>query len=105
MKTFRVTFKGKNSSQVMRLVAKDEDEARQLAERAQFRRHERFPLTFARLEQARETGNPGLLALDPRQAGKAFTEAVVKAETERRKRDQGRYDDGELKVTKVEEVK
>lgn len=105
MKTFRVTFKGKDSTQTMLLGAKDADEARRLAERAQFRRHERFPLTFDRLDQALETGQPGLLAVDPRFAGKALSEAWVKAEIEKRKRDQARYDDGDLKVAKVEEVK
>ena len=104
MKTYRVTFKGKNSTQSMRLVAKDEAEARELAEQAQARRHGRFPLTFARLEQAKETGAPGLLAIDPKKAGGALTEAFVKAEVEKRKRDQARYDDGELKITKVEEA-
>lgn len=102
MKTFRVTFKGKQSTQVMLLEARDADEARRLAERAQFRRHERFPLTFARLDEAAETGKPGMLAIDPRLGSGALTAAWVKAETERRKRDRARYDDGDLKVVKVE---
>jgi len=105
MKTFRVTFKGKDSSQTMYLDAKDADDAKLQAERAQFRRHERFPLTFARLDQVLETGQPGLLAVDPRFAGAGLTEAWVKAEIEKRKRDQARYDSGELKIVKVEEVK
>lgn len=103
MKRYRITFKSKDgSSQRMTLLAKDPEEARRLAERAQFRRHERFPLTFARLEQARETGEPGMLAIDPRLVGAGLTEAFVQAEIEKRKRDQARYDDGDLKVVKVE---
>lgn len=106
MKRFRVTFKSKDgSSQRMTLLAADKAEAQRLAERAQFRRHERFPLTFARLEAAKDSGQPGQLAIDPRFAGASLTEAWVKAETEKRKRDQARYDDGDLKITSVEEVK
>jgi hypothetical protein len=104
VKTFRVHFKSTGGGQVMLLEAKDSDEAKRLAERAQHRRHERFPLTFARLEEAAATGKPGQLAIDPRLGGTALTEAWVKAETERRKRDVARYDDGDLKITKVEEV-
>ena len=87
MKRYRVIFKGKQSMQTMTLLAKDADEARRLAERAQFRRHERFPLTFARLEEAKD--------LPP---------AQMKAELEKRKRDVARYDDGDMKITKVEEA-
>lgn len=105
MKKFNVTFKGKDSLQVMSIMAKDKEEAQLLAERVQFRRHERFPLTFARLEEAASSGQPGQLAIDPRLTGKALTEAWVKAETEKRKRDQDRYDSGELKVVSVEEMK
>lgn len=106
MKRYRITFKSKDgSTQRMTLLANDRDEAQRLAERAQYRRHERFPLTFARLEQAAASGKPGGLAIDPKLAGKALTEAWVKAETERRKRDQARYDDGDLKISSVEEVK
>ena len=105
MKTFRVTFKGKDSSQTMYLDAESPEQAKLLAERAQFRRHERFPLTFARLDQALETGEAGQLAVDPRFAGAGLTEAWVKAEREKRKRDEARYDSGELKIVKVEEVK
>lgn len=109
MKKFDVTFKGKDSIQYMSLMAKDADEARRLAERVQFRRHERFPLTFARISEAAETGKMGLLAADPKFGGQALTAAAVKEwakrETERRKRDQGRYDSGEMKIVSVEEVK
>jgi hypothetical protein len=104
-KRFHVWFKGKEGRVRMSLYAKDREQARLLAERAHYRRHERFPLTFARLEEAKETGRPGLLAIDPRFGGKALTEAWVKAEIERRKRDQGRYDDAELKIDKIEEAK
>jgi hypothetical protein len=88
---FRVVFKGKRSQQVMTLQARNKDEARQLAERAQFRRHERFPLTFDRLNASLESGD--------------LSKEMHKAQVQLRKRDQGRYDDGELKVVKVEEVK
>ena len=106
MKRFRVTYKSKSGEvQRVTLLAASEDEAKQLADEAQSRRHARFPLTFARLDEAKETGQPGLLAIDARLGGEALTEAWVKAETEKRKRDQARYDDGDLKVVKVEEVK
>jgi hypothetical protein len=106
MKRFAITYRSKDGSrQVMTLLAKDKDEAERLAERAQHRRHERFPITFARLEHAAATGEPGLLAIDPKFGGKALTEAWVKAETERRKHDQARYDDGDLKIESVEEMK
>jgi hypothetical protein len=106
VKRFRVTYKSKDgTSQLMTLLAKDAADAREQAEAAQARRHARFPLTFARLEQAKETGKPGVLAINPAFGGKALTEAWVKAETERRKADQGRYDDGDLKIASVEEVK
>lgn len=105
MKTFRVTFKGPDGKLVyMQLSAKNAEEAQRDAERAQFRRQERFPLTFQRLEQAAQTGEAGQLAVDPRFGGAALTEAWVKAETEKRKKDQGRYDKG-FKVVKVEEAK
>jgi hypothetical protein len=87
------------------LLAKDREDAKKQADEYQARRHARFPLTFARLEQAKETGEPGMLGIDPKFAGSALTEAWVKAETERRKRDQGRYDDDDLKLVKIEERK
>lgn len=91
MKTFVVTFKGKASEQRMTLQARDQEEARRLAERAQFRRHDRFPLTFARLDQALEAGE--------------LSKELHRAEVELRKRDLGRYDDGELKIVSVKEAK
>lgn len=101
-KRYRVTMQGSDKALVfVHVRAKNEEAAVHEAERSQFRREERFPLTFARLEEAKETGNPGLLALDPKLAGATLTEHAVKAETERRKRDQDRYG---LKVVKVEEV-
>lgn len=107
MKKYTVTFKGKDSIQYMSFVAKDAEDARRLAERLQFRRHERFPLTFARINEAAETGKMGLLAADPK-TGKmpaADVKRWAERETERRKRDEARYDSGELKVIKVEEMK
>lgn len=103
MKTYRVTFKDKSGGLLyMSLQAKDKEDAQKQAERSQYQREARFPLTFARLEQAAATGNAGGLAIDPRYGGKALTEAWVKAETEKRKADQDRYDKG-FTVVKVEE--
>lgn len=102
MKRWRVTMKGKDGALVfVHVRAKDKETATSEAERSQYRREERFPLTFARLEQAKETGDAGLLAVPQGMGGKALSEAWVKAETERRKRDQDRYG---LKVMKVEEA-
>lgn len=104
MKRFRATVKFKDGSvQRVTLLAKDKDEAKVLVERQQYRRVERGPLTFARLSEAAETGKPGQLAIDPRFSGAALTEAWVKAETERRKADLGRYDTG-FTIYKIEEV-
>ena len=105
MKRYRVTYKSKDGSlQYVQVLAADADDAKAQADAHQARRHARFPLTFARLEQAKETGQAGMLAIDPRFGGKALTEAWVKAETERRKADQARYDDNNLKITSVKEV-
>jgi len=88
----------------MEILANDRDEAVRLAERAQFRRHERFPLTFQRLDESLDSGRlHQLLARDPRTPDE-YTKAVHRAQVELRKRDQGRYDDGEFKIEKVEEV-
>lgn len=86
MKRYRVTYKGKDSRQYVTLLARSPEEARQLAEESQTRRHGRFPLTFARIEQTMK--------------GKE-----MEREVERRQRDADRYDSGELKVASVEEVK
>ena len=103
MKAFRVTYKSKDGSfQYVTLLAADKADAEKQAAEYQARRHSRFDLTFARLEQAKETGDTGMLAVAP---GQTVTEAFVKAETERRKRDRARYDNDDLKVVKVEEVK
>ena len=104
-KRYRVTYKdGKDGRPTyVTLIAKDADEARMLAERSQARRYDRFPLTFERLEQAKDSGAAGGLAIDPRFGGAGLTEAWVKAETEKRKRDMARYDDPNWKIVKVEE--
>jgi hypothetical protein len=105
VKRYRVTYKSKDgSAQYVTVLAKDAQDAKAQADAHQSRRHARFPLTFARLEQAKETGQPGMLAISPKFGGAALTEAWVKAETERRKVDQARYDDNNLKVTSVKEV-
>lgn len=90
MPRYLVHFKSKGGDQYMELMAADRDEAKQLAERAQFRRHERFPLTFSRIQQAHELGN--------------LSKEQFKAELERRKRDVARYDDGDIKVASIKEV-
>ncbi len=90
MKRYRITYKGKDGQQIMTLLAKDKDDAQRQAERAQYRRLDRFPLTFDRLEQAHAAGT-----LTPEQ---------FKSEMERRKRDSARYD-GDLKIVNVEEMK
>ena len=87
-KRYRVTYQGKDSRQYVTLLARSPEEARQLADASQTRRHDRFPLTFARMEA------------DPQLKGKA-----LEAEVEKRQRDQDRYDSGELKVVNVEEMK
>jgi hypothetical protein len=92
MKKYRATFKAKDGSvQLMTLYAEDKASATRDAERAQFRREERFDLTFDRIQQAHERGE--------------LSKEQFAAEQERRKRDQARYDGGGLKLEKVEEVK
>lgn len=86
LKRFRVTYKGKNSRQYVTLLARDRAEAAALADASQTRRHERFPLTFSRIERDMK--------------GKE-----MEAEVEKRSRDQERYETGELKIESVEEVK
>jgi hypothetical protein len=105
MKKYNVILKAKDGSrQHMSFMAKDKADAKLMAERLSFRRESRFDLTFARLEEAKETGKPGMLAIDPRMTGKALTEAWVKAETEKRKKDQARYEAG-FTIEKIEEAK
>lgn len=101
MPRYRITFNDKSGKPLyLSLTAADKEEAHRLALVAQERRHARFPLTFHRLELAADTGKTGQLAVDPRTD---FTQAWVKAEVEKRKRDQGRYDDGTLKLVRIEE--
>jgi hypothetical protein len=85
MKRYRIHFKSKGGDQYRKLLARSPEEAKQLAERAQFRRHERFPLTFQRLEES-------------------LTGEALKKEMERRKKDLARYDDGDLKIASVKEI-
>lgn len=89
-KKFRVTYKGKSGPVYVTLLATDKEDAERQAERAAVRRYDRFPLTFDRIQQAHERGE-----LDKEQ---------FKAEMEKRKADQARYD-GDLKLVKVEEAK
>jgi hypothetical protein len=104
VKRFRATVKFKDGSvQRVGVYAKDRDDAKRQVELHQFRRQERRSLTFARLDQIKETGQPGLYGIDPKFGGKALTEAWVKAETERRKKDLGRYDP-DYTIAKIEEA-
>lgn len=92
MKRFRATFKAKDGSEVrMTVLADTKDEAQREVERAQFRREERFDLTFDRIQQAHDRGD--------------LTKEQFKAELARRERDRDRYDGKGLKLMKVEEVK
>lgn len=91
MKRWRIHFKSKGGDQVMTLLAETKAKAEQEAKRAQYRRHERFPLTFDRIQQAHERGD--------------LTSDQLKAELERRQRDQARYDDDSLKIASITEVK
>jgi hypothetical protein len=85
MKRWRIHFKSPGGDQVMTLLAETKSEAEREAKRAQFRRHERFPLTFDRMQT--------------NLAGKA-----LEAEMERRKRDLDRYEKDNLKIESIREV-
>jgi hypothetical protein len=85
VKRYRIHFKSKVGDQYMKLLARNPEEARKLAEEAQTRRHARFPLTFQRLEES-------------------LTGEALKKEIERRKKDLARYDDGDLKIASVKEI-
>lgn len=91
MKRYRVTFQGKNSRQHVTLQATNPEDAETKALYDHFRRQGRFDLTFDRLQKAHDDGT--------------LTPELFKAEMEKRKRDQGRYESGELKIVSVEEVK
>jgi hypothetical protein len=92
MKKYRATFKAKDGSTIrMTVLADSKDEAQREVERAQFRREERFDLTFDRVQQAHDRGD--------------LTKEQLKVEMERRKADQARYDGKGLTLAKVEEVK
>lgn len=92
MKKFRATFKAKDGSEIrMTVLADTKDEAQREVERAQFRREERFDLTFDRMQQAHERGD--------------LSKEQYKAELERRQRDQARYEGKGLSLVKVEEAK
>jgi hypothetical protein len=92
MKKYRAILKAKDGS-VQRVTLRAEN--REAAETAvlfqQFRREERFNLTFDRLQQAHDAGT-----LTPEQ---------FKAEMEKRKQDQARYEGSGFKLEKIEEVK
>lgn len=102
-KRYRATYKEKGGTFIyLHFRAPDDEAAQKLAEEAQARRESRFPLTFARLEQAKETGSAGLLAISPKLAADpAAIAAWAEQEAEKRKRDQARYDAG-FKLMKLE---
>lgn len=107
MPTYRVHFKSKGGDQFMLIDAPNPQKAEQEAVRAQHRRHDRFPLTFERLNQSLEEGKPHpMLAANSKLAGlpPEHAQAYIDAEIELRKRDQSRYDDDDLKVAGVEKV-
>jgi hypothetical protein len=85
MKRWRIHFKSKDGDQVMTLLAETRQEAERAALAAQRQRHQRFPLTFARMEQN-------------------LTGDALKAEMEKRKRDLERYDADTLKIESVKEI-
>lgn len=109
---YTVTMQGKDKQLVhVSLLATSPEEAEHLARRSQYRREERFPLTFARLDQALADGgkltgpisfDPRAITIDPKDGSQALTIGAVKAEIEKRKADQDRYGGGGLKVLKVE---
>jgi hypothetical protein len=91
VKKYRAIFKAKDGSeQRMILYAADKETATRDMERAQFRREERFSLTFDRVQQAHDRGD--------------LSKEQYAAEMERRQRDQDRYGGGGMKLIKVEEV-
>jgi hypothetical protein len=85
LKRYRIHFKSKRGDQYMKLMARNPEEAKNLAVKAQYRRQERFPLTFQRIEQS-------------------LTGAALKTEMERRKRDLARYEEDDLKIVSVKEA-
>jgi hypothetical protein len=92
VKRFRGVFKAKDGSEIrMTVLADSKEEAQRELERAQFRREERFSLTFDRVQQAHDRGD--------------LSKEQFKAEMEKRKADQARYDGAGLKLASVEEVK
>jgi hypothetical protein len=105
MKRFRGHVKFKDGTVIrMTVLAKDRDDAREQIDAAQKARAGRADRTFANLAAIKETGQPGMYGIDPKYGGAALTEAFVKRETEKRKRDLGRYDT-DYRIEKIEEVK
>lgn len=86
MKRYQIHFKSKRGDQKMTLLADNPQEARQLAEEAQARRQARFPLTFSRMQEN-------------------LTGQALADEMERRKVDLARYEEDDLKIASVKEVK
>jgi hypothetical protein len=91
LKRYRVVFGPKGAIQHVTLYARNKGEAEMLAVEHQQRRHARFPLTFARLEQG----------VDFTQPGKKLSAAEIKSETERRNQDQDRYEKGKVEILEV----
>jgi hypothetical protein len=90
LKRYRVMFGYASERQYLYLMAKSKAQAEQLAGEYQFRRKTRFPLTFHRLDQSLEAGQ--------------IDKAMHKAQSELRKADQERSEDGKWKLLDVKEV-
>ena len=91
LKRYRVVFGPKGSIQHVSLYARNRPEAEMLAVAHQERRAARFPLTYARLEQGVDFTRPG----------RKMSASDIKAETERRNRDQERYEKGPLPILEI----
>jgi hypothetical protein len=92
VKKYRATFEGKDGSvQRVTLRAENKDAAEKAVLHHQFRREDRFDLTFDRMQQAHERGD--------------LTKEQYAAEMERRQADQARYEGKGMTLKKLEEVK
>jgi hypothetical protein len=92
VKKYRATFEAKDGSvQRVTLRAENRDAAEKAVLHHQYRREDRFDLTFDRMQQAHERGD--------------LTKEQYAAEMERRKQDQARYDGKGMTLKKLEEVK
>jgi hypothetical protein len=92
VKKYRATFEGKDGSmQRVTLRAESKEAAEKAVLHQQYRREERFNLTFDRLQQAHKSGT--------------LTKEMYASELEKRQRDQARYEGKGMTLKKLEEVK